>query len=699
MKVKRKKTNTIVFNNYNIIIVFLLFILLIIHLAIISLSTNIDGVNIKKFAASRLSQEEKIPAERGTIYDRNGDIIAQNVSSYDILCYLNPSRSKNVATPRHVENKEETAAKLSEVLNAPKDKILNYLNKDVYQTELGIYGRNLSELEKDKVKALNLPGIEFITKEKRYYPFGSFASYTVGYAKENDGKIKGEMGIEKYFNDKLSGTDGYRMYQKDRKGNKIPNTKEIYKKPLKGKDIYLTIDSNIQLFVEKAMYKEKTRSGAGWRWMSMIVADAKTGEVLAMSQYPTFDPNKRDITNYLDYNVSYSFEPGSTMKTYTFLTAMKKGIYDPNGKFKSGNFVAKDGTVINDWKKEGWGNITYDQGYMQSANTSIASLIKKGISARSLKESFMDFGFGSKTGIKLANETSGKLNFKYETEIVNAGFGQGILTSPIQHIQALTTLSNNGYLLKPYIIKEIYDVDENTSSFKGKKEVLRKVVDRDDVLKIRELMHKSVYSEPWEAVGINFQMPEYGLIGKTGTAQIANPRGGYYKNLYTKSFEGMFPEKDPEILIYIASEGYGASDRHIVNVTKEVVSNISSYMNYQEKDNTNKKINIPSLYNKNINYVNDYFKDKGVNLITIGEGDTVIDYYPNNYFYENSKANIIIKTNKLNKNIPNIKGLSLKECDYVLNSLGYKAVYEGRGFVESFTINGNEVVVKLKSKI
>ena len=399
----KKRTNSIIFHNIYWIGGLILFFLLTIHLISISLSSKVDGINLQEFAKQRTTQKNFITASRGSIIDRNGDVIAQNITTYNILCYLDKAknRSKDVNKPMYIVDKEQAAEKLSPILNMTKDEILTYLNKDKYVTELGINGRNLTEIKKDQILSLNIPGIEFEEKETRYYPYGDFLSYTIGYAKEVDSKsggsakiLVGELGIEKYYNEELSGSDGYTEYQKDRKGYKIPNTKEINVPAKRGKDIQLTIDSTIQLFVDQAILQEKNKNNAQFEWLSMIVANAKTGEILAMSQYPSFDPNKRNITNYLDYNISYPFEPGSTMKTYTFLTAMKKGIYNGSDTFLSGSYITKDETKISDWKKEGWGYISYDKGYALSANTSAISLLKKGISGEELRQSFKDFGFG-----------------------------------------------------------------------------------------------------------------------------------------------------------------------------------------------------------------------------------------------------------------------------------------------------------------
>ena len=428
----------------------------------------------------------------------------------------------------------------------------------------------------------------------------------------------------------------------------------------------------------------------------MIVANAKTGEILAMSQYPSFDPNKRNITNYLDYNISYPFEPGSTMKTYTFLTAMKKGIYNGSDTFLSGSYITKDETKISDWKKEGWGYISYDKGYALSANTSVISLLKKGISGEELRQSFKDFGFGSKTGIRLANEASGKLNFKYETEILNASFGQNVTTTPIQQIQALTSVANNGYLLKPYIIKNIYDPNTKTNVFTGKKEVLRKVMDKEDAEKMRELMDKVVSSPPGESAGRGFYYPEYSLIGKTGTAQIYNGKNGYFNDTYIKSFAGMFPKKNPEILVYIASRGPGINSTYISNIVKDVTKNISEYMNYKENVNEQETFVIPNFYNKEKEEVEEYLKTNKLRYMILGSGKKIVEYYPNSNYEVTKKDLIILKTSDSNIELPDLKNLSLREVEIILNMLHIKYELLGNGYYKSSSMKDNKLIVNFE---
>ena len=544
---KKKKSKTVNRNvriaNISLLVTLFLFVLLIYRAGVLSLSEKVDGINLKEFASKRTIKHETILAKRGTIYDVNGEALAQNVYSYTLIAYLDSSRGEG----NYVKDKENTAKGLSSIISMDYEKILALLNRNVYQTEFGNAGKGLTELTKDKILALNLDGITFTETQKRYYPKGDFLSYTLGYAKSNeDGKIIGEMGIEALFNDSLTGTDGFKEYQKDLKGYKIANTLEKVQEQQDGNSIYLTIDSNVQFFIEQAL--EDANNKYDFDELNIVVAEAKTGKILGMGSTTSFDPNIKEISSYLDPNISVSFEPGSTMKIFSYMAVMEAGKYNGSETFKSGTYTTTDGTVIGDWDRRGWGTITYDKGFALSSNVGIVNLIHNYIDKDTLMNYYKKLGFGSKTGIELSKETAGKLNFKYETEVFNAGFGQGIMVTSIQNIKALTSIANDGILLEPYIVDKIVDSSGKVIEENSRKE-LGRVASKTTTDKIKDLMESVVL----EGTGTNYNMPGYNLIAKTGTAQIASTNGkGYLTGQYDviRGFAGMFPKDDPQIIIY-----------------------------------------------------------------------------------------------------------------------------------------------------
>ena len=583
-KVKKRKKNNIKYSKGIILISLFLFVLMILRVAQLALSPEVDGVNLKDLASRRTTARETLTAERGSIYTADGDALAQNVSSYKIIAYLDPKRTTNKKKPQHVVDKEETASKLAPILGMKKEEILKYLNKEnVYQTEFGSKGKGLSELTKTKIEELELPGIDFIESYKRYYPKGDFASYTVGYAKdeidEETGEvtITGEMGIEKYYDKILKGKDGYVEYQKDLQGYRIADTPERRQEASQGKDVYLTIDSQIQFFVEQAL--NNSDINYDWEWFNITIMDAKTGALLATATTPSFDPNVRNITNYLDPTVSSPYEPGSTMKTFTYMAAMENGVYNGSETYKSGVYTTTDGTEIGDWDRNGWGTITFDKGYAMSSNVGVINLINRHLNSSMLREYYKKLGFGRKTGITLPNEEAGKLDFKYETEIYNAGFGQGITTTPIQNVKAMTALTNDGILLEPYVVKKIVDPDTKEVILKNKRTEIERVASTETVQKMIQLMDDCVNG--YGNTGSGFRIPSGELIGKTGTAQIAAENGGGYltgKEDIISSFAGIYPKSDPKLIIYASvKRPSGGSQKPLSNAIKEIVNNASKY--------------------------------------------------------------------------------------------------------------------------
>ena len=492
MKKKKKRTNNIQYSKLFIFMALLLFCVMIGRVVQLGTSSEIDGVNLKELASKRTTKKDVISAQRGTIYSADGDALAQNVASYKLIAYLDSKRTTNPKKPQHVVDKEKTAEALAPILGMEKDEILHYLNKEnLYQTEFGTKGKGLNEITKKQIEDLDLPGLDFIESFKRYYPKGEFASYVIGYAKEESegGSIKGEMGIEKQYDSVLRGEDGSVTYQKDLKGYRIPDTPVFTEDAVQGKDVYLTINSSIQFFVEQAITNsDKTYD---WEWFTVTVLDAKTGAVLATASDPGFDPNIRNITNYLDIFCQTPYEPGSTMKTFTYMAAMENGVYDGSETYRSGTYETSDGTVIGDWNRNGWGVITFDKGYAYSSNVGVINIINRHMNSTMLRQYFKKLGFGKKTGIELPNENKGKLDFKYETEIYNAGFGQGILTTPIQNAKAMTPLTNDGILLEPYLVQKIVDSETGEVVLENKRTEIERVASTGTVQKMISLMEKT----------------------------------------------------------------------------------------------------------------------------------------------------------------------------------------------------------------
>lgn len=672
--------------------------LLYLQFAYLSLSKTIYGKDMDAFASNRSTVKKTISATRGTIYDANQNVLAQNVSSYTVIAYLEASRESR--KDDYVQDVRATAEALSPVLNMEISVLEEKLSKNLYQVELGPGGRGITELKKEEIEALNLPGIDFIEKEKRYYPNGDFASYTIGYAKEvevenEDGsltsEIKGELGIESKYNDLLKGTDGYLEYQQDRYGYKITGTKEISTPAEDGYDIYLTIDSTIQRFVESAVKEASNTYNP--EWLQLTVMDAKTGDVLGTSATPSFDPNVRDITNYENPLVTLTFEPGSVMKTYTYMCAIDTGKYDGSALYQSGS-IEIGGATISDWDRQGFGTITYDKGYEYSSNVGIVNLIKTYLSKKELRECFKKYGFGEVTGIELANEKSGSVKFNYDVEVATAGFGQGITTTAIQQLQALTIIANDGNMLRPHIVKKIVNPTTGDIYYERQVETVYDVVKKTTTEKMKELMYNTVNGTDYATTGTLFKIDGVDVIGKTGTAQIYNAATGGYiietnVNKYIFSFAGMFPKENPKYIIYTAmkiptwGKSYGIRD-----ATKNVINSIIKYedLTFKNEEDNYESYIVESYISKSVADIQSNLEEKGIQTIILGDGDKVVKQYPLNNTEIIQGDKVILLTNST-YTMPNIIGFSKAEAIHLFQMLGISYEIEGYGYVTSQSLS------------
>lgn len=713
MRDRKINNNKIKLNKYIYVFIFLLFLVLggrLVYLC--TYNYNVGNITISQFIENRNIKEDTILPERGAIYDSNGNALAEDVSSYTVIAYLDEKRSEGSDTLRHVKNIEETATVLEPYLNTSKEKLIELLSKDAYQVELGSGGRNLSQLEMEKIASLNLPGIDFIKSTKRYYPNGDFASYLLGYTKNKDvdgNEVKvGELGIEEYFNDNLTGTNGYITYERDRYGYKIANGREYVKNAVNGDDIYLTIDNNIQLFIENAVKDTSAKSEASW--VVMGVMDAKTGAILGYSSTPSFDPNIRNMSSYLDPFVNYVYEPGSTMKIFSFMCAIGSGKYNGSDTYMSGSKTytsvldPNDTTTIYDWKKTGWGEITYDRGFALSSNIAVANLLDGVMTKKELASCYDKYGFGKKTGISLSRELSGDVSFKYDIEAAAAGYGQGITITPVQMLQALSGIANNGTMLQPYIVSKI--VDSNTGVVKKEygKTAIGKMASESTINKIKDLMESVIDGDPSVATGYAYYIDGFDIIGKTGTAQIFdNKSGKYYSgaNDYTYSFAGMYPKDDPEIIIYMALQKPKDSVNYVAPAVKEVLTNINKYLNINTGEEVKENVYLSSYINKNVNDVVSELNSKGINTVVIGNGDKVVNQYPgSSTVLLNDKVYLL--TNNYNKEMIDVSGMSYKDATNILKMLGINYETEGIGYAyEQSVLPGSvvedKVIIKFKN--
>lgn len=702
-----------------IIAVFFLFLVLIGRLCYLCLvNYKVEDTTIVTFIKNRNTKEETIMPTRGTIYDINGNILANDVISYTLIAYLKEDNVDASGNKNYVEDIEDTSNKLADVLGVDAEQIKEILERgkenNKYQVEFGSMGKGLTELTKEAIVELNLTGIDFLKNIKRYYPNGDFASYLLGYTvmKDDDDSntwITGEMGIEEYFNEELKGETGYITYEKDKRGNKIANGRE-YKEPSDdGNDIYLTIDDNIQLFIENAVKNAQEQSEA--EWVLMAVMDAKTGAILGYTGTPSFDPNLRNMTSYIDPIATLTYEPGSTMKIFSYMCAIESGRYVGTDTYESGTKTytseIDDSTVtISDWNKKGWGTISYDMGFALSSNIAVANMVETVINKEELRACYEEYGFGSKTDFTLNREETGSIDYKYQIEAATAGYGQGITTTALQHLRGLSIIANDGEMIKPYIVDRIVDTDTGKVVFKGGRESFGTVVSGDTTDKMKELMASVINGDNTNSTGYAYYMDGYSLIGKTGTAQIYDYSAGRYMtgaSDYVYSFSGMFPEEKPEIIIYTAIKRPKDTTNYVAPMVKEVEMNITKYLNIQDSSQDKKEYIVESFYNKNVSNIKNLLENKNINVLVLGNGDKVVEQYPSmgSVIYEDDL--VMLKTNSFDNKMIDLINYSMKEAKNILDLLDIDYELEGTGYVYEQSILAGEditdkVIIKLKNK-
>lgn len=525
---------------------------------------------LQTFASDKLMVEAQknwiankiLRPDRGAIYERT----KQQKLAWESDAYVFGAALDQIKDPK------KTAKVLSPILNVPQDQIEKKLTiqptKDRKSIELRFPGKykyskqTFQKIKERKAQDDALDGIyAFPTKKRSYHSL--IASHVLGFL-NSEGTPVG--GVERYYDNLLRGKEGDKVYKKSKDGLMVDDEPQKYSPPVHGKDLVLTIDLKIQKQVEQeleeAMKLYRAKGGTA------IVADPKTGEILAMVSRPTFDPNRPSETydsqkNGRNIAVESQFEPGSTFKIITLAAAIEEKKFKPDETFQSGSIQIED-QIIHDWNGEGWGEITYREGVELSSNVAFVKLGQK-LGQKKLIHYINRFGFGDvtqrfgkKTGIDLPAENRGYF-FKgplYPTEFAAVSFGQGISVTPIQQVAAVCAIANGGILYQPHVLKEVWDpkTDKKIKTVQPKG---KRIIRKETAEQVRDLLRKVVE----KGTGVKADLPGFKVAGKTGTAQKPNPNGpGYLKDKYVVSFIGFAPSDHPEVVVYIALDEPENSD-------------------------------------------------------------------------------------------------------------------------------------------
>lgn len=682
------------------ILFLLLFFVLIGRFGYIQMTKEVNDNSLMALAKQRWTTSEQLEGRRGTIYGSNGEVLAKDVPAFTLIAVLEEEQGEG----RFVKDPQTTAEKLAPILDMEESKIFELLSKDAFQVQFGSAGDKLSYEKKEKIESLDLPGIRFDRETKRFYPKQTFASYVLGYT-DFSGKVqKGMMGIEESFNEQLTGKDGSITYREDNYSIKLPDSNEQIDPPKNGNNIHLTIDHHIQTYLEQAMKKADEKYNP--KRIIAIVADPKTGDILAMSNRPSFNPNMRNITNYTNQAVAAPYEPGSTIKIFTLAAAINEDAYPGHQQFQSGRYKIA-GEVIHDHHAGGWGPITFNEGVRRSSNVGFSILAQKYLGFDSLYDYLQAFGFTEKTGIALPNEADSMVNFKSPVDKASTAFGQATAVTAIQQIQAATAIANDGKMMQPHVVKKIVNPNTKELIKEVKPEVIGTPITAETAKKVRELLGTVISAE--DGTGNEYAIKGYDVAGKTGTAQISI-NGGYLDGEYIHSFLGMAPEKNPQLMMYVAVDrpeleegpdgGKPASD-----IFTSVMKHSLQYLDIEPREetatNAEPSISIKDYRGQSVDSVQNTLKNQGLEVVVIGSGKTVKEQAP--YPGSNVLAGerIVLRTSGTAK-MPDMQGWSFADVMKLIDVLKLNGEIEGSGYVVSQGIVPGSAVkdgAKLKVKL
>lgn len=496
-----------------------------------------DYKKLSNLASDLWSRNLPIEASRGRILDRNGVVLADNVTTTSL-----------VLVPNQIKNKKEVCEKLAEILNVSYDEMKKHVFKSTSIERVHPIGRRLSYEIADKIEELKFDGVYLLKEAKRYYPYKTLLAHVLGYVGIDN---QGLSGLELQYDKYLTGEAGAIKYFSDAKGNKL-TLSDIYVKPQDGMDLQLTIDINIQKSIEREL--DNVVNMMNPDMALAVVMNPKTGEVLGMSSRPTFDPNnyKNYSSEILSRNLPIwaSYEPGSTQKIITTAASIEEKVIDIyNEHFFDSGGVTVDGARIRCWKAGGHGDQTFLQVLQNSCNPGFVQMGERLGKERLF--SYLDmFGFGNKTGIDLNGEGKGiifPLSRVGNVELATTAFGQGISVTPIQQITAISAILNGGNLLRPYVLANVLEPETGNVMYQNKTKVVRKTISEETSKTMRYALETVVALGGGKAAYID----GYRIGGKTGTAQKVKD-GAYLVNNYIMSFVGIVPSNDPEAVLYIA---------------------------------------------------------------------------------------------------------------------------------------------------
>ncbi len=515
--------------------VVLIFLIILLRIGWVQI---VEYKELNELANNLWSRNLPVQADRGRILDKNGKIIADNVTTAGLILI-----------PNQIEDKVTVAKTLSKILNVSYEEMYKHVSKKTSIERVHPEGRGLSYEIANKIDSYEFDGVYLVKESKRYYLYDQLLSHVIGYVGIDN---QGLSGIELLYDKYLTGEDGSIKYYSDGKGKKL-ELAEIYDKPQNGNDVYLTIDLDVQLALERELdnASDKYRAAGAIG----IVMNPKTGEIIAMSSRPNFDPSSYNLysTETINRNLAIwsNFEPGSTFKIVTLASAIEEGLVNifEDTYYDSGS-IHVEGATLHCWRLKGHGLQTFLQVVENSCNPGFVVLGQK-LGKERLFSYIDKFGFGKKTGIDLNGESTGiifDINKIGLLETSTTAFGQGVSVTAIQQVEAVSAIVNNGNMYTPYIVSKVENPKKGTIL---KKEPLLKSSNLISS-KTSDVVKYALESVVANGSGRNAYIENYRVGGKTGTAQKVGPDGHYMIGNYILSFIGFMPADNPEYVMYVA---------------------------------------------------------------------------------------------------------------------------------------------------
>ena len=697
--------------NLSLLAVFL-FAVFLVNFAVIIGTGSKFGVNLVKEASKVHQTTRTVPAKRGTIYDRNGTPIAEDATSYNVYAIIDKEYKSANGKILYVE--ESQYSKVAEVFHKYLDMDESYVKEQLSQPNLkqvsfgvkgnGITYANMMSIKKD-LETAKVAGVDFTTSPNRSYPNGKFASPFIGLAQlhENEDGSKslvGTSGVESSLNSLLAGTDGIITYEKDRLGNIVPGTEQVTQQIVNGKDVYTTLSSPLQSFMESQMdaFQEKVKG----KYMTATLVSAKTGEILATTQRPTFDADtKEGITEnfvWRDFLYQSNYEPGSTMKVMTLAAAIDNNTF-PGGEYFNSSELKIADVTIKDWDVNAGltsgGIMTYLQGFAHSSNVGMTLLEQKMGDATWL-DYLNRFKFGIPTRFGMSNEYGGQLPDDNIVNIAMSSFGQGISVTHVQMLRAFTAIANDGVMLEPKFISALYDPNDQTAR-KSQKEIVGNPVSKDAASLTRTNMIL-VGTDPVYGTMYNHStgkptvtVPGQNVALKSGTAQIADEQNGGYlvgETNHIFSVVTMHPSENPDFILYVTVQQpqhySGIPLGEFANPILERASAMKESLNLQstakslDQVTTTTNYAMPSTKDYSPGDLAEELRRNLVQPIVIGSGTKIKESSAAEGSNLDANEQILLLSDKVEE-MPDLYGWSKKNVETFAKWLDIEVEFEGTG--------------------